>query len=418
MDQNQWTNIATNQPSSTSDTLLEESLEEYIRAAYPAIDTDIENNIPTSASTSTSTSSSTPSSSTQQAKTTPARQKPTLKKGHINRILLYNGCFNPPHQGHLAQLTHAYRHSGADLHIVGAVVLVAGDQYLKWKMGRSPSALRLSVAQRIELWNRELRARERERDGSAADRWCWVIPEDKWSATADELERLFEMDGFEVEFVRLAGGDKVGLRGVEHGVWGCGMTVTTDVSRPVEFCERVGGGGGEVRLRDLPGHTKWKRVLQQGDAVGEDNDAGVRGGAPAQTLASTSLAGYVSQVCLRGHCPPRSYTSTGVSVPSRRSPVRLWTPPTPIVPEHKREVWVCESTYFTRGTYTVRFVTSTLQERLDPNLSSTKLREIITEATAPSQGGRVLEDRLRGVALSPELLAKFITEEMGKDMKE
>ncbi|OTA68625.1 hypothetical protein K449DRAFT_398972 [Hypoxylon sp. EC38] len=417
MDQNQWTNIATNQPSSTGDTLLEESLEEYIRAAYPAIDTDIENNIPTSASASSSTS--TPSSSTQQAKTTPTCQKPVLKKGRTNRILLYNGCFNPPHQGHLAHLTHAYRHSGADLHIVGAVVLVAGDQYLKWKMGRAPGALRLTVAQRIELWNRELRAQGPNRDGSA-DRgvdWCWVIPEDKWSATVDELERLFEMDGFEVEFVRLAGGDKVGLRGVEHGVWGCGLTVTTDVSRPVEFCERV-RGGGEVRLRDLPGHTKWRRVLQQGDVVGEDNDAGVRGGAPAQTLASMSLAGYVSQVCWRGHCPPRSHTSTGPPVPSRRSPVRLWATPAPIAPEHKREAWVCESTYFTRSTYTVRFITSTPQDRLDPNLSSTKLREIITEAATPGQDGRVLEDRLRGVALSPELLAKFIREEMGKNIKE
>ncbi|KAI0107333.1 hypothetical protein F4776DRAFT_432606 [Hypoxylon sp. NC0597] len=411
MDQNEWTDIATNRPSSTDDTLLEESLEEYIRAAYPAIDTDTENDVPTSASNTTSTS--TPSPSTQQAKTTTttaptARQKPVLKKGRTNRILLYNGCFNPPHQGHLAHLAHAYRHAGADLHVVGAIVLVAGDQYLKWKMGRAPGTLRLSEAQRIDLWNRELRTRgPPDRDGrgggsgSGSADWCWVVPENQWNTIADELERLFDMDGFEVEFVRLAGGDKVGLRGVQHGVWGCRMMITTDISRPVEFCE--GGGGGEARLKDLAGHTKWRRVQQDG-VVEDDGD-----------LLS-------HQPCRIRRREPRSPRITPVPVTFRgEEHVGLTALPAPIAHERKREVWVCESAYGARDAYTVRFVSSTRQERFDPDLSSTKLREIITEATTPnetSQDEGRLEDKLRGVALSPELLAQFIREKIEQDGKE
>ncbi|KAI2616014.1 hypothetical protein GGR54DRAFT_246208 [Hypoxylon sp. NC1633] len=82
--------------------------------------------------------------------------QPILKKDRTDRILVYNGCFNPPHHGHLAHLTHALQHCGADLGVIGAVVLVANDTYLLFKFGRRPGITRLSEAQRILLWRSEL----------------------------------------------------------------------------------------------------------------------------------------------------------------------------------------------------------------------------------------------------------------------
>ncbi|KAI0839068.1 hypothetical protein F5Y06DRAFT_295685 [Hypoxylon sp. FL0890] len=422
MDESDWTKITTSRPPSTDDTIFEESLEEYIRAAYPAIDTD------THIQNETTTSPPASSSTIPQEPPKINHPKPVLKKCRTNRILLYNGCFNPPHQGHLAHLTHAYRHSGSDLNIVGAIVLVAGDHYLRWKMGRAPETLRLTAKQRIELWNRELRTRGPDRDGQgggSAD-WCWVLPEEGWMATEQSLERLFRMDGFEVEFVRLAGGDKVRLRDVQHGVWGCRMLITTDVSRPVEFCD------GEGRMWDLASHTKWRRVQLSGEGdVLVDENAGAKGG----ELALDESRSYGDSMAVNLPTSTRQTQVQGIRNPLHAemcpldfipdSDLRAISPAvamqaTTSAPERKREIWVCESTFGGPGLHTIRFVSSIPQERFDPTLSSTKLRNIIAEAVAPdglSQNER-LEDKLWGVALSPELLARFIREKIEKDARE
>jgi hypothetical protein len=60
-------------------------------------------------------------------------KQPLLKKGRVNRILFYIGAFNPPHRGHMIVLHHGFRECGEDFNMVGALVLLKGDNYLEKK---------------------------------------------------------------------------------------------------------------------------------------------------------------------------------------------------------------------------------------------------------------------------------------------
>lgn len=298
----------------------------------------------------------------------PKPPPPILKKGRTNRILLYNGCFNPPHHGHLAHLKHAFRYCGTDFNVVGAVVLVAGDEYLKWKLGRNGrTEMILSAFQRLNLWHNGLKASE----GEDISNWCWVTYENDWVREVELLEQWFKRDGFDVEFVHLAGGDKISVNSVHHGVWGCKTTVTTDISRPLDFCK-----GPEDKMMlpmNLRYHTPWECIPQDLE----------------ETLKERSLLeeryrergfelGYGAKNLIR---PVYECTQAG------RSP---------------------------NTTYTLRLVASEPSERLDPSLSSTKVRAIIAEAQSldrdcsrDTRKSR-LEDRLRGVALRPDLLVGYV----------
>ncbi|KAI0853344.1 hypothetical protein F5Y00DRAFT_270546 [Daldinia vernicosa] len=298
-----------------------------------------------------------------------------LERGRTNHVLLYNGCFNPPHRGHLAQLVHALRHAGPGMHVVGAVVLVADDAYLKWKLAAGQrGALLLGLEQRIRLWDEELALVE---EGAR----CWVLPEVMWPQYADGLEGRFERDGVDVEFVRLAGGDKVSVAAVEHGVWGCRDIITSDVSRPVDF---YSGGVGDVALpMPLRRHGEWKKVVgeMQGEKDGRDEEV-----VSSETLTTESTI--------------ISSSSTSTSAPQTSTT-------TAITPQTSRSVWTCG--HGPSGSYhNVRFIASSHDERVDPDLSSTKIRGIIAAGKKLDVGQ--LEQRLRGIALSPWLLARYIKE--------
>ncbi|KAF3057350.1 hypothetical protein GL218_05965 [Daldinia childiae] len=305
------------------------------------------------------------SSSSSSSSTFPTRHRSSpaiLARGRTNHVLLYNGCFNPPHRGHLAHLVHAIRHAGPDLNIVGAVVLVADDLYLKWKLAGQRGALNLKLKQRIRLWEGELELiPEGER--------CWVLSETLWPGHADKLEQLFKKDGVDVEFVRLAGGDKVRVAAVEHGVWGCQRVITTDVSRPVDF---YSSSVGDVTLpMPLNRHGEWKRVGERQGKDGSDEGVG------SETLITESTV--IS-----------SSSTTSISTP-----------------QTSRNIWTCD--HGPSGSYyNVRFIASSRDERVDPDLSSTKIRGIIAASKKLDVGQ--LEEKLQGIALCPGLLALYIKE--------
>ncbi len=305
----------------------------------------------------------------------PGQMPPTLSRQRSNRIILYNGCFNPPHRGHLALLEHAFHHCGEDLNVVAAVILVASEEYLRWKLLVQASDVPFSQAQRVQLWHGEV----------GHLNWCLVYPEDQWWEVSAKLKHDLQGDGFELEFVRIAGGDKVNQKSQAHGEWSCRKLITSDVCRPVDFFEN----DAPVSLR---GHGPWKKVPVDEEALQErarqhvlylqstgENAAGEAGSDTAQPDPGKEdiiLAERIREEYLR---------SLSVA--------------------EKRRLWICDCTSNPKG-YSIRFIAS--DEHLDPGISSTGLRDII--AYTPVQE---LEEKLKGVALSPALLTSFILARYG-----
>ncbi|KAK7749056.1 hypothetical protein SLS62_008451 [Diatrype stigma] len=333
----------------------------------------------------------------------PGRTPPTLSRDHANRILLFNGCFNPPHRGHLALLEDAFHHSGEDLHAIAAVVLVASEEYLRWKFHRPRAEGRdvhLSDAQRIQLWEGEL--------GATNNNWCLAYPEDQWWEVSDRLKRDLARDGFELEFVRVAGGDKVGLRSQAHGQWNCRTLITSDICRRVDFFDGGGKGHGDDGGNDSPAtlknHRPWREVKVADEILRERarqhvlhspgldgsgvvmavaGDAGGTGAAAAATAAKSSLVEDNEED--REAALARRIDEEYLRSLSVRNKKRLWT---------------CDCTSNSRG-YTLRFIAS--DDHLSPDISSTNLRNIIANTELSE-----LEDKLQGIALSPALLTRFV----------
>ena len=304
----------------------------------------------------------------------PGQMPPTLSKTRTNRILIYNGCFNPPHHGHRALLYHSFHHCGEDLNVVAAIVLVAGDHYLGWKLPRHSQALRLSVAQRMQLWDAELEGRVN---------WCFVCPEDDWFVVEVVLGRELRRDGFSVEFVHVVGGDKVSRASQTHGVWGCQTMITSDICRPVDFYP-----DRDSAPQNLTRHGPWRRV--------EVDDEILMERARAKVLHSHS-----------------TLENTPEDSPSDASRPAADEPVAPVlldqvadVYQHsltaagKRKLWVCDLTTTKRG-YSVRFVAS--EDHLDPTISSEKIRGSLLSPQTSN-----LEEELRDIALSPALLMQFL----------
>lgn len=78
--------------------------------------------------------------------------RPQLKKGQENNVLIYSGCFNPPHLGHYKLLRRAFEGS-QDLNVIAAVVYPVSTRVLERKARRRQQWLMFDMADRIRLWH-------------------------------------------------------------------------------------------------------------------------------------------------------------------------------------------------------------------------------------------------------------------------
>lgn len=154
--------------------------------------------------------------------------------------MLFPGCFNPPHQGHLALLAQCFQ-SIASLNPVAAIIIPRSDDAVTEKT-REDSTFVLPLEERVELW-RSLRLS-----------WAWPFcyGKEQWLPFHRALEDVTRTQNIQLRFILIGGPDGVGVDGFcMSSAWRCKSIVTSDVSKPVDFrCPTT--------LRQLSGCTPWK----------------------------------------------------------------------------------------------------------------------------------------------------------------
>ncbi|KAI1390716.1 uncharacterized protein F4822DRAFT_162037 [Hypoxylon trugodes] len=159
--------------------------------------------------------------------------RPELRQRRMNRILVYAGCFNPPHVAHQRLLEHALQ-CREDLNIIAAIVLPFDDKKVRSKYRRKKDiGVVFTKSQRAKLWQGDPRLHD----------FVWVYDRsmEEWYMFQGRLRRAVERDGFSLEFVSLFGSD-----GVRHGKpsarmsYGCKQMIISDAGRKAKFITEEG----------------------------------------------------------------------------------------------------------------------------------------------------------------------------------
>ncbi|KAK0374399.1 hypothetical protein CLIM01_08235 [Colletotrichum limetticola] len=173
--------------------------------------------------------------------------RPQLKKGQENNVLIYSGCFNPPHLGHYSLLRRAFEGS-QDLNVIAAVVYPVSTRVLERKAERRQQWLMFNMADRY--WTH---------DGGR------LKFEDMWSRVLGAVKR----DGFNLKFIEVAGPDHVvPTRVFKPFEWDFEIyrTILSNAGREFDLLQP---GGQLERMR---GYGYWEDAIDYTKAANSKND--------------------------------------------------------------------------------------------------------------------------------------------------
>ncbi|KXH49784.1 hypothetical protein CSIM01_03921 [Colletotrichum simmondsii] len=173
--------------------------------------------------------------------------RPQLKKCQENNVLIYSGCFNPPHLGHHNLLRRAFEGS-QDLNVIAAVVYPVSTRVLERKAKRRQQWLMFDVADRY--WTH---------DGGR------LKFEDMWSRVLGAVKR----DGFDLKFIEVAGPDHVVPTSVFKPFgWDFEVyrTILSNAGREFDLLQP---GGQLERMR---GYGYWEDAIDYTKAANPKND--------------------------------------------------------------------------------------------------------------------------------------------------
>ncbi|KAH7148371.1 hypothetical protein EDB81DRAFT_460752 [Dactylonectria macrodidyma] len=276
-----------------------------------------------------------------------AKHPPRFCSRGVNRILLFPGSFNPPHQGHLDLLRYVFWQSGEDLNIVAAIVVPTNDDRLKVKLSDEEYSIHLPRHQRVDLWRGK---------GLPID-WAWIYDQSEANFIRFQaaLIRKAKAENIDLKFILLGGPDYLGTHHLPNPYyWNCSEFITSDVCRPVNFRY-------QNSLRQLNGCDAWtKPEIDRGQLMRQIEAK--QPGIPIQALREAVEAALVKV----------------------------------------EAAWVCRKQLKPRAMF--RFVPRTGEKAQDIP-SSTKIRQII--ATSPQDE---LLEGVTGLALNPSLLVKYVSQ--------
>ncbi|TID21445.1 hypothetical protein E2P81_ATG04726 [Venturia nashicola] len=177
-----------------------------------------------------------------------------LDRGRVNRVLLFDGCFDPPHVAHLKLLKYVYTQARTRLNIVGAVILpwsehscntVARNRENRAIWNNDPPSeghhVHFPLAERMKMWSEDP-------DFPA---WASVLDIAVWDVFRDQLIKATSFEGYELRFTLLRGMDhlRLGMR-VFHAL-NTNEIISSDITRKAEFVTKDG------LLRLSKGATPW-----------------------------------------------------------------------------------------------------------------------------------------------------------------
>ncbi|KAF1813763.1 hypothetical protein P152DRAFT_394290, partial [Eremomyces bilateralis CBS 781.70] len=150
--------------------------------------------------------------------------QPQLQRSTGNRILLFPGCFYPPHPEHETFLYHTYK-SLQRIHVIAAIVLPLYDEEIKSKSCVTGAMnLPLTKEQRVRLW----------RGDGPPKEWYWIYDRSiqEWDSFRCRLAESITQDGFDVKFTVL-----YGLMDAcpPWKVWDCDEIAVSNTCGPTDF---------------------------------------------------------------------------------------------------------------------------------------------------------------------------------------
>ncbi|XXG99597.1 hypothetical protein Hte_005938 [Hypoxylon texense] len=168
--------------------------------------------------------------------------RPQLEQCRMNRIIVYPGCFNPPHRGHQALINRAFSCT-RDINVIAAIIVPVTGQRKQYT-----DDVWFEKAQRIQLWT----------GNQGPHDWLWFYERRgrEWDEFQERLISAVKRDGFHLEFILLCGPDNVDMDHMspKDDIWGCKNIIVSDVGRAASFVRANG------KLTRLSTCTAWEPV--------------------------------------------------------------------------------------------------------------------------------------------------------------
>jgi hypothetical protein len=173
----------------------------------------------------------------------PGVQEPTLERHRSNRVLVFKGCFNPPHRGHRELLLHTYLCT--DSKTIAAIVAPRDDDDLDPKYLQQ--SLTFTEQQRKQLWQDDI-----------LQPFTWIYPGSQRDINdlVKRMKTIARMDGFSLSFTTMKGSDHIDL--AEEPSWsgGTGSRITSDITRASKLIAK-----DDDKPHPVIGYKQWRKIL-------------------------------------------------------------------------------------------------------------------------------------------------------------